>query len=60
MFNMKEENEKAVLKLNSQKTNIMAYGLITSQQIDGEKVEVVTNFIFLGSKISGQWLQPQN
>ena len=52
MFNMKEENEKAVLKLNSQKTNIMAYGLITSQQIDGEKVEVVTNFIFLGSKIT--------
>ena len=52
MFNMKEENEKAVLKLNSQKTNIMAYGLITSQQIDGGKVEVVTNFIFLGSKIS--------
>ena len=51
MFNMKEENEKAVLKLNSQKTNIMAYGLITSQQIDGEKVEVVTNFIFLSSKI---------
>ena len=49
---MKEENEKAVLKLNSQKTNIMAYGLITSQQIDGGKVEVVTNFIFLGSKIS--------
>ena len=53
MFNMKEKNEKAVLKLNSQKTNIMASGLITSRQIDGEKVEVVTNFIFLGSKICG-------
>ena len=60
MFNMKEKNEKAVLKLNSQKTNIMASGLITSRQIDGEKVEIVTNFIFLGSKICGQWLQPQN
>ena len=48
MFNMKEENEKAVLKLNSQKTNIMAYGLITSQQIDGEKVETVDRFYFPG------------
>ena len=60
MFNMKEKNEKAVLKLNSQKTNIMASGLITSRQIEGEQVEVVTNFIFLGYKICGQWLQPQN
>ena len=49
---MKEENEKAVLTLNSQKTNIMASGLITSWQIDGEKVEVVRNFIFLGFKIT--------
>ena len=49
---MKEENEKAVLTLNSQKINIMASGLITSWQIDGEKVEVVRNFIFLGFKIT--------
>ena len=47
---LKEESEKAGLKCNIQKTNIMASGLITSQQIDGEKVETVTDFIFLGSK----------
>ena len=43
--------EKAGLKLNIQKTQIMASGPITSRQIEGEKVEAVTDFIFLGSKI---------
>ena len=47
---MKEESEKAGLKLTIQKTKIMAPDLITSWQIDGEKVETVTGFIFLGSK----------
>ena len=47
---LKEESEKACLKLNIQKTKIMTSGLITSQQIGGEKVETVTDFIFLGSK----------
>ena len=49
---MKEESEKAGLKLNMKKTKIMASGSITSWQIDGEKVEEVTDFIFLGSKIT--------
>ena len=49
---MKEESEKAGLKLNIQKTKIMASGSITSWQIDGETVETVTDFIFLGSKIA--------
>ena len=49
---VKEESEKAGLKLNIQKTKTTAYGRITSQQIDGEKVETVTDFIFLGSKIT--------
>ena len=49
---MKEENEKVGLKLNIQKTKIMASGPITSWQIDGEKIETVTDFIFLGSKIT--------
>ena len=48
---VKEESEKVVLKLNIQKTKIMASGPITSWQIDGEIVETVTDFIFLGSKI---------
>ena len=47
-----EESEKAVLKLNIQKTDIMASGPITSWQIDGEKMETVADFIFLGSKIT--------
>ena len=51
LVKVKEESEKADLKLNIQKTKIMAPGLITSWQIDGEKVRTVTNFIFLGSKI---------
>ena len=49
---MKEESEKVGLKLNIQKTKIMASGPITSWQIDGETVETVSDFIFLGSKIS--------
>jgi len=49
---MKEENEKAGLKLNIQKTKVMAFGPITSWQIEGETMETVTDFIFLGSKIS--------
>ena len=48
----KEESEKAGLKLGIQKTKIMATGPIISWQIEGEKVETVTNFIFLGSKIT--------
>ena len=49
---MKEESEKVGLKLNIQKTKIMASGPITSWQIDGETVETVSDFIFLGSKIT--------
>ena len=49
---MKEESEKVGLKLNIQKTKIMASGPITSWEIDGETVETVTDFIFLGSKIT--------
>ena len=49
---MKEESEKAGLKLNSQKNKIMASGPITSWQTDGETVEIVTDFIFWGSKIT--------
>ena len=49
----KEESEKVGLKLNSQKTKIMASGLIISWEIDGETVETVADFIFLGSKITG-------
>ena len=49
---VKEEIEKAGLKLNIKKTKIMAFGPITSWQIDGETMEAVTDFIFLGSKIT--------
>ena len=49
---VKEESEKVGLKLNIQKTNIMASSPITSWQIDGETVETVSDFIFLGSKIT--------
>ena len=51
LMRVKEESEKAGIKLNFHKTKIMAYGLITSWQIEGEKVETVTDFLFLGSKI---------
>ena len=49
---VKEDSEKAVLKLNMQKTKFMASSPITSWQTDGEKAESITNFIFLGSKIT--------
>ena len=52
LMKVKEESEKVGLKLNIQKTKIMASGPITSCQIDGETMETVTNFIFLGSKIT--------
>ena len=52
LMKVKEENEKAGFKLNIQKTKIMASGPVTSWQIDGETVETVTDFIFLGSKIT--------
>ena len=52
LMRVKEKSEKAGLKLNIQKTKIMASGLITSWQIEEEKVEAVTDFIFLGSKIT--------
>ena len=51
LMKVKEESEKVGLKLNIQKTEIMASGPITSWQIDGETVETVTDFIFLGSQI---------
>ena len=52
LMKMKEESEKVGLKLNIQKTKIMASSPITSWQIDGETVEIVADFIFLGSKIT--------
>ena len=52
LMKVKEESEKAGLKLNIQKTKIMASGPITSQQIDGETMETVKNFTFLTSKIT--------
>ena len=52
LMKVKEESEKVGLKLNIQKTKIMASSLITSWQIDGETMETVTDFIFLGSKIT--------
>ena len=52
LMKVKEESEKAGLKLNIQKMKIMVSGPITSWQIDGEKMETVTDFIFLGSKIT--------
>ena len=51
-MNVKEESEKVGLKLNIQKTKIMASGPITSWQIDGETVDTVADFIFLGTKIT--------
>ena len=52
LMKVKEESEKAGLKVNIQKTNIMASGPITSWQIDGDTMEIVRDFIFLGSKIT--------
>ena len=56
-FLMKEESGKVGLKLNIQKTKIMASGPITSWQIGGETMETVTELIFMGSKITATWLQ---
>ena len=55
LMKVKEESEKVGLKLNIQKTKIMASGPITSWQIDGETTETVTDFIFLGSKNHCRW-----
>ena len=52
LMKVKEESEKVGLKLNIEKTKIMAYSPITSWQIDGETMETVSDFIFLGSKIT--------
>ena len=52
LMKVKEESEKVGLKLNIQKTNIMASGPITSWEIDGETMDTVTDFIFLGSQIT--------
>ena len=62
LMNVKEESEEAGIKLNIQKTKIMASSPITSWQIEGGKVEAVTDFIFLGPKSPhwGQWIQPWN
>ena len=57
LMKVKEESEKVGLKLNIQKMKIMASSPITSWHIDGKKVETVTYFIFMGSKITGWWLQ---
>ena len=61
LMKVKEESEKVGLTLNIQKTKIMTFGPITSRQIDGETMETVTDFIFLGSKITADAdLQPWN
>ena len=52
LMRVKEESETTSLKLNIKKTKIMASGTITSWQIEGEKVEIVTDFLFLGSKVT--------
>ena len=54
LMKVKEENEKAGLSLSIQKPKSMTSGLITSWQIDGEAMEIVTDFIFLGSKITAK------
>ena len=58
LMKVKGESEKVGLKFNIQKTKIMASGPIISWEIDAETMETVTGFIFLGSKITGQWRQP--
>ena len=57
---VEEKSEKVGLKLDIQKSEIMASGPITSWQIYGETMETVADFIFLGSKICRWWLQPWN
>ena len=58
LMKVKKESEKVGLKLNIQKTKIMATSPITSWQIDGETMETVRDFILGGSKITAKWLQP--
>ena len=61
LLKVKDESEKSGLKLSSQKTKIVASGPITSWQIDGEKLETASDFIFLGPQNHcGWWLQPWN
>ena len=61
LIKVKEESQKVVLNLNLQKTKILASSPIISWQIDGERVETVADFIFLGSKNHCRWwLQPWN
>ena len=60
LMKVKVESEKVDLKLNIQKTKIMAFGPITSWQVDGETVEMVADFIFLGSKITADGSTPKN
>ena len=60
LMKVKEKSENVGLKLNIQETKIMASSTITSREIDGETVETVSDFIFLGSKITSDWLQPWN
>ena len=61
LMKVNEESEKSGLKLNIQNTKITASGPITSWQIEGEKVEIMTDFIFLGSQNHcSWWLQPWN
>ena len=61
LMKVKEESEKVGLKLNIQKTKIMAFGPITSWEIDGETVETVADFIFWGHQNHCRWwLQPWN
>ena len=61
LMKVKEENEKVGLKLNIQKTKIMASGLVTLREIDGETVETVSSFIFWGLQNHWRWwLQPWN
>ena len=60
LMKVKEESEKAGLKLNIQKTKIMASSPITSRQIDEEVMETMTDLIFLGSKITTDGLKPWN
>ena len=55
LMRVKEESEGASLRLNIEKTKIMALDSITAWQIEGEKMETVTDFLFLGSKITTEW-----
>ena len=60
LMKVKVESENVGLKLNIQKTKIMASSPVTSWEIDGETVETVSDFILGGSKITADWLQPWN